>query len=53
MIKTRLSSFSINEDEFKEDEFKKPFYEKSPKSWSFNRNFKFASIQTTPSENRQ
>ena len=48
MLNIRLSSLSINEDEFNKA---KPLYEKALKSSGFNKNLKFESIQTKPSQN--
>ena len=50
MVNTRLSSLSTNEDEFIKA---KPSKQKALKSSGFNKNLKFESIQTTPSQNRQ
>ena len=50
MVNTRLSSLSINEDEYNKA---KPLYRKPQKCSVFNKNLKFESMQTTPSLNRQ
>ena len=49
MIDTRLSTLSINEEEFYKA---KPLYETALKNSGFNGNLKFQSIQTTRSRNR-
>ena len=46
MVNTRLSSLSINEDEFNKA---KPLSENSLKGSGFNKNLKFESTQETPS----
>ena len=50
MVNTRLSSLSINQDEFNKA---KPLHEKALKNSSFNKNIKFESIQEKPSRNRK
>ena len=50
IVNTRLSSLSINEDEFHKA---KLLYEKVLKDRSFNKNLKFERIQTTSSPNRK
>ena len=49
MINTRLSTLSINEEEFNKA---KPLYETALKNSGFNGNLKFQNIQTTRSRNR-
>ena len=50
MVNTRLSSLSINQDEFNKA---KPLYEKALKNSGFKKNIKFESIQEKPSRNRK
>ena len=50
VVNTSLSSLSINEDEFIKAKY---LYVNALKSSGFNKNLKFESIQTKPSQNRK